>query len=101
MSHGKAGTATAPITIETARAQAEAYGYKIEDDGIIVHPTGKGSMVRIEIKRSGRMYVRGRASGDVLWSGIDLGDFLSSFWFAKKTAAPSGDTTETKAGSKS
>ncbi|MGL6224477.1 MAG: hypothetical protein ACRC6L_12940 [Steroidobacteraceae bacterium] len=101
MSHEKAATETPVITLQTARTQAEAYGYKIEDDGIIVHPTGKDSMVRVDIKRSGRMYVRGRASGDVLWSGIELGDFLSSFWFAKKITPQGADTTEQHKGSAS
>lgn len=91
MSHEKTDTETTSSPLHMAKLQAEAYGYKIEDDGTIVHPTGKNSMVRVEIKRSGRMYVRGRGTGDVLWSGGDLGDFLAAFWYAKRVQTATKD----------
>ena len=49
MSHEKTDTETTSSPLHMAKLQAEAYGYKIEDDGTIVHPTGKNSMVRVEM----------------------------------------------------
>jgi len=70
------------MTTEDIKNQLAKYGYTITTEGnFIVTPSGKVTGVKLAIKR-GRIRASAEATG-VLWTGVDVGKFLVSFWYAK------------------
>lgn len=64
--------------------QLAPYGYSVDSTGQIVTRRGIDSGVFLTRKKS-RAYAR-RADKTLLWSGIDVGDFVAWFWYAEKIA---------------
>lgn len=62
-----------------AMLQLSSYGYDLDGDRIRKGETTFGAVVSFK----GRFYVR-QSSGGLLWSGLNLGDFVRDFWFAKR-----------------
>lgn len=62
-----------------------AYGYSLKD-GEIITPSGKASGVTVTVAK-GRARIASK-KGDKLWTGspANVGNFLESFWMAKKPA---------------
>jgi hypothetical protein len=69
------------MNIEKAQNQLEEYGYSLTDT-LQIRKADKTFPVVVSAKGQ-RFYVK-QLSGAPLWSGPDLGDFVKSFWFAKK-----------------
>lgn len=69
------------MNIEKAQEQLGEYGYSLTDTFQI----SKGDKIfPVVVSAKGpRFYVK-QMSGAPLWSGPDLGDFVKSFWYAKK-----------------
>lgn len=76
-------TAEESPAIQAARAEAHEFGYRIDEDGMLVHPSGKTSRVRVEVARTGHLRTITR-DGQLLWSGRKIGDFLRKFWLATR-----------------
>lgn len=70
-------------TLDTARDQLAPYGYGLDPNGHFTKGE-KTLSVRLEAAR-GRFQARTVAAGSLLWSGLDAGNFVSTFWFAQKT----------------
>lgn len=71
-----------PEQLDRAREQLAPYGYSLDDQHRIVTPR-KGT-ADIYVSRKGpRWHVRS-ASGQLYFSGLDLGEFLERFWYARK-----------------
>ncbi len=66
---------------DLAEKQLAAYGYTLTDKDQI-QKGEKVFSVTVSVKGP-RFYVK-QSTGAPLWSGPDLGDFVKSFWFAKK-----------------
>ena len=71
------------MNIETIKQSLSEYGYTLSDDNEIISPKDKLSGVSITIKKD-RLQCRSKALGSLLWSGVNVGDFLESFWYAEK-----------------
>lgn len=69
------------MNIEKAQSQLAAYGYTLTDS-LQIKKGDKTFSVVVSAKGP-RFYVK-QMSGAPLWSGPDLGDFVKSFWHAKK-----------------
>ncbi len=67
--------------IEKAQSQLGEYGYSLTDDLRI--QKGDKTFAVVVSAKGPRFYVK-QLSGAPLWSGADLGDFVKSFWYAKK-----------------
>lgn len=89
--------------IQVLNAAAAEYGYSVDADGRIIHPSGKPSSCTITMApkcgASGRFMVSSthRADGvakpnaELLFSGHDLGVFLREYWFATKRRPAASD----------
>ncbi len=71
--------------IEKAKDQLGPYGYTLTD-AFQIEKGGKIFSVVVSNKGP-RFYVK-QLSGAPLWSGPDLGEFVKSFWYAKKIEQP-------------
>ncbi len=68
--------------MEELTADLAKYGYSLDSDNQIVHPSGGVSGATVWFAKGGRLQVR-NSNKDLLWSGPRIGNFLESFWFAK------------------
>lgn len=64
-----------------AEKQLAAYGYSLSPDNEILK--GEKNLKVVVSAKGPRLYVK-QPTGAPLWSGADLGDFVSKFWYAKK-----------------
>jgi hypothetical protein len=71
--------------IEKAKSQLAAYGYTLSDSFQI--EKGEKTFSVVVSAKGPRFYVK-QLSGAPLWSGPDLGEFVRSFWYAKKIEQP-------------
>lgn len=67
--------------------QLTEYGYALGEDNQILHGL-RATGVFLSAKKT-RLYAK-QARGYKLWSGVDVGDFVAAFWFARKAAASAG-----------
>lgn len=79
--------------IEKARSQLAAYGYTLSDSLQI--EKGEKTFSVVVSAKGPRFYVK-QLSGAQLWSGPDLGDFVKSFWYAKKIEQHEANATMLK-----
>ena len=75
------------MNIEQIKQSLSEYGYSLSDENEIVSPKGKNIGVCITIKKD-RLQCRSKALGSLLWSGVSVGDFLESFYYAEVNGRP-------------
>jgi hypothetical protein len=81
------------MNLEKAQDQLAEYGYQLTDT-FQIRKADKIFPVVVSAKGQ-RFYVK-QMSGSPLWSGPDLGDFVKSFWYAKKIPrlSPNADSSK-------
>lgn len=76
--------ALTPELRATVSAHAAVYGYTLDQNDCLVSPTGRESRIKVTHQK-GRFFAD--SSAVILWSGPNIGNFLTHFWYAKKVAA--------------
>jgi hypothetical protein len=76
-----AGGALPPDKKALVEKQLAAYGYSLSPNNEIMK--GEKSL-KVMVSAKGPRFYATQQSGAKLWSGPDLGNFVSNFWHAKK-----------------